>query len=92
MTISKEWVYREYINREDMIIHAPYEPEMEFYSYVKSGDLDKVNRYLKRDFTSIQGLGKLSDNEIRNFRYHFIITAAMVSRACIDAGLSLEQA
>ncbi len=55
MTISKEWVYREYINREDMIIHAPYEPEMEFYSYVKSGDLDKVNRYLKRDFTSIQG-------------------------------------
>lgn len=92
MTISKEWVYREYINREDMIIHAPYEPEMEFYSYVKSGDLDKVNRYLKRDFTSIQGLGKLSDNEIRNFRYHFIITAAMISRACIDAGLSLEQA
>ena len=92
MTISKEWVYREYINRENMIIHAPYEPEMEFYSYVKSGDLDKVNSYLKRDFTSIQGLGKLSDNEIRNFRYHFIITAAMVSRACIDAGLSLEQA
>ena len=92
MTISKEWVYREYINRENMIIHAPYEPEMEFYSYVKSGDLDKVNSYLKRDFTAIQGLGKLSDNEIRNFRYHFIITAAMVSRACIDAGLSLEQA
>ncbi|MCR4867521.1 MAG: AraC family transcriptional regulator [Lachnospiraceae bacterium] len=92
MTISKEWIYKEYINREDMIIHAPYEPEMEFYSYVKTGDLNKVNVYLKRDFTSIKGLGKLSDNQIRNFRYHFIITAAMISRACIDAGLSLEQA
>lgn len=92
MTISKEWIYKEFINREDMIIHAPYEPEMEFYSYVKNGDLDKVNVYLKRDFTAIKGLGKLSDNQIRNFRYHFIITAAMISRACIDAGLTLEQA
>ena len=92
MTISKDWIYKEYINRENMIIHAPYEPEMEFYSYVKNGDLDKVNVYLKRDFTAMPGLGKLSDNEIRNFRYHFIITAAMISRACIDAGLSLEQA
>lgn len=92
MLDSKEWIYREYINREDLILHAPYEPEMEFYSYVKNGDTDKIAEYLKRDFTKTEGLGKLSDNEIRNFRYHFIITAAMISRACIDAGLSLEQA
>ena len=92
MNNSKDWIYREYINRENMIIHAPYEPEMEFYSYVKNGDMEKIKTYLKRDFTHIQGLGKLSDNEIRNFRYHFIITAAMISRSCIDAGLSLEQA
>ena len=92
MLDSKEWIYREYINREDLILHAPYEPEMEFYSYVKNGDTDKIAEYVKRDFTKTEGLGKLSDNEIRNFRYHFIITAAMISRACIDAGLSLEQA
>ena len=92
MLESKEWIYREYINREDLVLHAPYEPEMEFYSYVKNGDTDKIAEYVKRDFTKTEGLGKLSDNEIRNFRYHFIITAAMISRACIDAGLSLEQA
>ena len=92
MLNPKDWVYREYINREDLVIHAPYEPEMEFYTYVRNGDMDRIRRFLEGDFTAMQGLGKLSDNEIRNFRYHFIITAAMISRACIDAGLSLEQA
>ena len=89
---SKEWIYREYVNREDLILHAPYEPEMEFYNAVKSGDIKKVKSYLKQGFTSTPGLGRLSDNNIRNFRYHFIITAAMISRACIEAGLSHEQA
>lgn len=89
---SKEWIYREYVNREDLVLHAPYEPEMEFYNAVKSGDIKKVKSYLKQGFTSTPGLGRLSDNDIRNFRYHFIITAAMISRACIEAGLSHEQA
>ena len=89
---SKEWIYREYVNREDLVLHAPYEPEMEFYNAVKSGDIEKVKTYLKQDFTSTPGLGRLSDNDLRNFRYHFIITAAMISRSCIEAGLSHEQA
>lgn len=89
---SKEWIYREYVNREDLVLHAPYEPEMEFYNAVKSGDIPKVKSYLKQGFTSTPGLGRLSNNDIRNFRYHFIITAAMISRACIEAGLSHEQA
>ena len=69
---SKEWIYRENVNREDLVLHAPYEPEMEFYNAVKSGDTAKVKTYLKQDFTSTPGLGRLSDNDLRNFRYHFI--------------------
>lgn len=91
-SLNHEWVYREYVNRENLISHAPLEPEMDFYSCVKNGDINMVNEYLRQDFTSIQGLGRLSDNNIRNFRYHFIITAAMISRACIESGLAYEQA
>ncbi len=89
---AKEWVYREYVNREDLVLHAPYEAEMDFYSAVKAGDIPRVKDFLNKGFTSIQGLGTLSDNNLRNFKYHFIITAAMISRNCIDAGLPLEQA
>ena len=89
---NKEWIYKEYINRENLILHAPYEPEMDFYTAVKNGDIKKVKNYLKNGLSSTPGLGLLSENRIRNFKYHFIITAAMMSRYCIDAGLSHEQA
>lgn len=91
-TTEKEWVYREYINREDLILHAPYEPEMDFYNAVKNGDEDKVRVFLRDKFTGKEGFGTLSEDNIRNFKYHFIITAAMLSRTCIEAGLPLEQA
>lgn len=89
---AREWIYKEYINREDMILHASFENEMDFYSAVKSGDESRVDSFLVNSFTSIEGLGVLSDDVIRNFKYHFIITAAMISRTCIDAGLPHEEA
>lgn len=89
---GNEWLYREYINRENQFFHAPYEREMEFYTSVKTGDINRVRAFLNSSFTSTPGLGSLSSNPLRNFKYHFIITAAMVSRSCIDAGLPLEQA
>lgn len=90
--LSREWIYKEYVNREDMIIHAPFETEYDFYSAVKSGDEKRVKKFLQKSFTSIEGLGVLSDNSLRNFKYHFIITAAMISRSCIEAGMSHERA
>lgn len=91
-SFANEWVYKEYINREDLILHAPYETEMHFYNAVKSGNINEVRQFLQNSFTSSQGLGVLSDNNVRNFKYHFIITAALLSRTCIDAGLPLEEA
>lgn len=91
-SISREWVYSEYINREALTVHAPFEKEMDFYSAVRSGNTQKVNDYLTREFSATEGLGALSDNPLRNMKYHFIITAAMLARSCIEAGLPLEPA
>jgi len=90
--MKKEWVYREYINRENDVEHAPFEPELDFYHAVQQGDLKTVEGYLNQDFTSIDGLGRLSDHVLTNFKYHFVITAAMIARHCIQAGMVHEQA
>ena len=89
--LQQEWVYKEYVNRENLIIHAPMEPEMDFYNAVAAGDRTAVEKYLQEDFLKKEGLGKLSDDSVRNGIYHFAITAALIARACIKAGLSMEE-
>lgn len=90
--IKREWAYREYVNRENLIVHAAFEPEMDFYTAVASGQEKKVREFLKEDFLKKEGLGVLSDNDVRNGIYHFVITAALIARQCIKAGLSMEEA
>ena len=92
MDINKEWNYKEFIMREDNIIHAPYGPEFDFYVSVKSGDIGKVTKLSENAFTDKIGLGQLSENPLRNIRYHFIITVAMVARYCIEGGMEHEAA
>jgi YesN/AraC family two-component response regulator len=92
MDIIKEWSYKEFIMREDNIAHAPYSPEFDFYVSVKSGDIGKVTKLCENAFTEKNGLGQLSDNPLRNIRYHFIITVAMVARYCIEGGMEHEAA
>ena len=36
MDLQKEIVYQEYINRENEVLHAPYDPELEFYYKIKA--------------------------------------------------------
>ena len=90
--LEKELSYREYVLREEYTLHAPYNPEMEFYNAVKSGDMIAVEKFLQVPFCEKEGLGTLSDNDIQNFKYHLAITAAMLARNCIDNGLEHEQA
>ncbi|MBP1756183.1 MAG: AraC family transcriptional regulator, partial [Firmicutes bacterium] len=92
MDMSKEWSYKEFIMREDNISHAPYGPEFDFYGAVKAGDIAKVTKLSENAFTDKIGLGRLSDNPLRNIRYHFIITVAMVARYCIEGGMEHEAA
>lgn len=89
---SKELVLKEYIMREEYSFHAPYNPEFEFYEAVKMGDVKKAERILEEPFCEKKGLGVLSDNEIQSFKYHFAITAALLSRYCVEGGMEHDQA
>ncbi len=90
--VSKELIYKEYVMREEDTFHAPYNPEFEFYEAVKMGDKAKVEKSLAEPFCEKTGLGVLSDNNIQSFKYHFAITAALLSRYCVEGGMEHDQA
>ncbi len=90
MDIKKELIYHEFIQREKEFLRAEYNPELEFYYYVKLGNLNTVKELLKEKFTDKKGLGVLSDNPLQSLKYHFSITAAMLARYCIEGGMDLS--
>ena len=69
------------------------EEEYSFYTAVKNGDMEFVRKNLKQgDFTNPKGMGVLSKNALTNLKYHFVVTAALLTRHCVEGGLELEQA
>ncbi|MBE5943955.1 MAG: AraC family transcriptional regulator [Lachnospiraceae bacterium] len=88
--LKKEYIYKEFLRKENNILRAPYNPELEFYSAIKSGDINKVKEICVENFTSKKGLGTLSSNSIQNIKYHFAITAALIARYCIEGGMDVS--
>lgn len=87
---SKE-EYRKEI--EENVSHRPLNEEYNFYHAVREGDLDFVRRNCEENsFQNPEGMGVLSRNPLTNLKYHFCITAALLSRHCIEGGMELEMA
>lgn len=93
MSIDKEWILKEFIHREDNVLHTPYGEEMSYYTAVKSGHIELVKSLCQDSPLSHKtGLGTLSKNKLQNYKYHFIITIALIARFCIEGGLEHEAA
>ena len=95
MTISKDLYYNDLHADENEfeIFHRSPSIEYSFYNAVKSGDMETVLKNCTEDaFINLDGSGVLSHNSVTNIKYHFVITAAMLTRYCIDGGLNPEQA
>ena len=88
MSINKELAQREFVQREYGKLHSPYEKELEFYSAVAAGDIERV----KELYTplAVEGYGRLSEDNLRNIKYHLVITIALIARFCIEAGMPTE--
>lgn len=93
MSITKEWYHNEYQSSELEAKHRAPGVEYFFYNAVKNGDMDAVVENCdKETFTDSEGVGILSENPLTNIKYHFVVTAAMLTRYCIEGGLEPEQA
>ncbi len=87
---EKELTYKTFMNREYSFTHSPFEKEFEFYDCVKKGDTDGVRRVMTPLGGS--GSGLLSEDPVRNLKYHFIITVALITRFCVEGGMEMESA
>jgi len=91
MNIQKELTYTEFTNREKLKYHRPYEVETTFFQAIKLGDIEKTKE-LYSPVCAEEGFGRLSDNKIRNLKYHMVISIALITRYCIEGGLEMETA
>lgn len=93
MELQREWSQFEIQNSEDEISHRDDAEEKSFYQAVCSGDIDTVRQNCKEQrFNDNNGVGLLSRNPITNLKYHFVITAAIITRLCVENGMEMEQA
>jgi AraC family transcriptional regulator len=79
-----------FLQREYEVSHLEYDREMDFYEAVKEGDLQKLESIMLP--LKNEKLGKLSNNPLRNLKYHLVVTVAMITRFCIEGGLPSETA
>lgn len=93
MDLSKEWIRREFVNHEMVSYHRTIESELTFYDAIASGDVETVEENCKNNvFSNPDGVGKLSPDPLRNIKYHFIVTTALIVRYCVHYGMELEKA
>ena len=93
MTLEYEWQKEEQKRQEEPEAHTPPETEFEFLALVQNGDIRGVNANLsQRKFRQIALVTPLSKNMLQNFRYHSVVTIALMTRFCIDGGMPMEQA
>ncbi|MBQ7774996.1 MAG: AraC family transcriptional regulator [Lachnospiraceae bacterium] len=90
MEIEKKLSHIEFLNREYNVSHLAYEREMAFFQSIRMGNLEEAKRLFK-PFNS-EDMGKLSDDCLRNLKYHLIITIAFITRYCIEGGMEMEVA
>lgn len=93
MGYQDEWLLLEAEDDIDEIEHRQPTEEFMFYQAVTNGDIETVRKNCEQErFLDREGVGVLSRNVVTNFKYHFVITTAMITRLCKQKGMELEQA
>lgn len=93
MELHQEWCLREVAETDCEKFHRPMSAENAFWHAVATGDLDVVRQNCKEQcFTDTDGVGVLSRDPVTNLKYHFVVTAAMITRLCAESGMEMEQA
>lgn len=90
MDITKKLSHTEFLNREYNISHLDYNRENEFFNAIRDGNAAEAKRLFKPLGT--EDMGRLSDDDLRNLKYHLIITVALITRICIEGGMEMEVA
>ncbi|MBR1743969.1 MAG: helix-turn-helix transcriptional regulator [Lachnospiraceae bacterium] len=74
--------------------HRNPNEEFSFYLAIANGDLESIEQNCEEKHfqANDEGMGVLSKNSVTNLKYHLIITLALTTRFCIEAGMQVEYA
>jgi len=95
MNTNRDLNYGLYIQKENGFTRTPFKNEFERYITIQSGDVDTVRKNIRKitsDDNFMKGKGILSDDPVKNIRYHFIISVALTARMCVEGGMSHDVA
>lgn len=80
-------------NEKTEFSYRPLSEELLFLNAVADGNINLVQQNcIDKRFSDPVGLGTLSTSPVMNMKYHFVITAALLSRKCIESGMSINEA
>ena len=93
MNTKNDLNYRLYLQKESGFERTPFSNEFERYKDIQQGDIEKV----KKNFQTVRenfhaGKGTLSNDPVRNIRYHMIISTAITARICVEGGMPHDEA
>ena len=77
-------------HREENFEYASFDREIAFYESICAGNIELVRVYATP--LCSEGYGILSKDPLRNLKYHFSISAALIARFCINSGMTPEEA
>ena len=78
---------------EDSSVHRDTSEELSFFHNVFSGNMEAIHKNCdEHRFMDSSGVGVLSSNPLTNIKYHMVVTAAIITRGCIQNGLESERA
>lgn len=96
MSVNTELNSRLIVQSEEKRSHVEYSREYEFYKNVSDGNIAQVKKVLAdpKDIYMYEKpeYGRLSNDFLRNMRYHFVVSAALLTRFCTEKGLERELA
>lgn len=94
--LRREWFLQESQATENGIVHRPITAENTFWQAVRTGNLEYVRRECREnrfiDTGRGGGIGLLSKDPLMNLKYHLVISTAIITRVCVEAGMAMEQA
>ena len=96
MSMNKELNSRLFAGWEEQQSHDDYNQEFGFYDVIAAGNIEEVRKLLTDpdNITLYEqpGYGRLSKDSLRNIRYHFVVSTALIARMCVEKGLEREVA
>ncbi|MCR4781193.1 MAG: AraC family transcriptional regulator [Lachnospiraceae bacterium] len=88
--INKKIAIENFLQRETKRDHHTYEDELGLYELIRDGDLHSIDAH--NWFFNSNFVGKLSNDNIRNKRYIFIVATTLSTRFAIEGGLESQLA